>query len=56
MKYFVIATTFDRNKGEQVKRIIGEFDDVLNACIFREAYNSEFKSDAKVVDEFNMFN
>lgn len=56
MKYFVIATIFDRNRGEQVRHIIGEFDDVLNAIIFKDAYNARFHSDAKVVDSFNMFN
>lgn len=50
-KYFeVVATQFSREQGKQVEVVVGRFDNGYYASIFKDAYNEEFKSDARVVE------
>lgn len=56
MKYFVIAMHWDDNRKAQVKYIAGEFDNYMNAALFKTAYNEHYKADAKIVDDFAMIN
>ena len=54
MKYFVIATHWDCKREAQVKYIAGEFDNYMNASLFRDAYNTHYHADAKIVEDFNL--
>lgn len=56
MKYFVIAIHWDCNKKAQVKYIAGEFDNYVNASLFRNAYNNHYHTDAKIVNDFDLLN
>lgn len=56
MKYFVITTHWYDNRKAQVKYIAGEFDNYMNAVLFKTAYNEHYKADAKIVDHFAMIN
>lgn len=56
MKFFVIATHWDSKREAQVKYIAGQFDNYMNASLFRKAYNDHYKSDAKVVEDFELVN
>lgn len=56
MKYFVIATHWDDNRKAQVKYIAGQFDNYMNARIFKEAYNDHYKTDAVIVEDFGLIN
>lgn len=56
MKYFVIATHWDDTKKAHVKYIAGEFDNCMNADIFKKAYSNFHKSDAMIVEDFTLLN
>ena len=56
MKFFVIASHWDYNKRALVRYIAGEFDDYMNAALFKTAYNERYKADAKIVDDYEMIN
>lgn len=56
MKYFVIATKWDDNRKAQVKYIAGQFDDYVNASLFKRAYNDHYKADAKIIEDFALIN
>lgn len=56
MKYFVIATKWDDNRKAQVKYIAGQFDDYVNASLFKKAYNDHYKADAKIIEDFTLIN
>ena len=56
MKYFVIATHWDDKRQAPVKYIAGEFDRYMNAVLFRDAYNSYYSTDAKIVEDFDLLN
>lgn len=56
MKYFVIATHWDDKRKAPVKCIAGEFDRYMNAVLFRDAYNSYYSADAKIVEDFDLLN
>lgn len=56
MKYYVIATRWDYNRSVKVKYIAGQFDDYVNAILFKNAYNEHYEADAKIVDDFAMKN
>lgn len=56
MKYFVIATKWDDNRKAQVKYIAGQFDDYVNASLFKRAYNDRYKADAKIIEDFALIN
>ena len=49
MKYLVIATHWDDEKKAQVKYIAGQFEDYMNATLFKRAYNEHYHADAKIV-------
>lgn len=51
MKYFVIATHWDNAKNDQVKFIAGEFNNYMNASLFRDAYNEHYKASAYIISE-----
>ena len=55
-KYYVIATVWSEEHKNQVKVIAGEFDNHMNATIFRDAYNEHYNTDAIVADEWAMLN
>ena len=56
MKYFVIATKWDDNRKAQVKYIAGQFNDYVNASLFKRAYNDQYKADAKIIEDFALIN
>lgn len=55
-KFFVIATHWDDQEKAQVKYIAGEFNNFVNASIFKDAYNEHYKANAVIVDDFAMLN
>lgn len=55
-RYFVIGTHWDDEKKAQVKYVAGEFNNWMNAALFRNAYNEYFKADAHVVEESALLN
>ena len=56
MKYFVIATCWNDEKGKAMKCIEGEFDSYMNASIFRDAYNKYYSANAKIVEDLELLN
>lgn len=56
MKYFVIAKHWDNNREAQVKYIAGQFDNYMNASLFRKAYNEHYCTDAVIVEDFALIN
>lgn len=56
MKYFVVATKWDNNREAQIKYIAGEFDNYMNASLFKKAYNEHYSADAKIIEDFNLLN
>lgn len=55
-KYFVVATVWSVEKNCQIKKIVGEFNDMVFAVLFKNAYKERYSADAKIVDEFTMLN
>ena len=55
-KYFVIATKWDNAKRKQVQYIAGTFDDIINAKLFKDAYNEYYRSDARIEDTTMLLN
>lgn len=49
MKCYVIATKWSEKEKKQVKFVAGEFDEYMNAHIFKEAYNEHYSADAHIV-------
>ena len=56
MRYFVIASKWDREKECIIKTIVGEFTEYIMASIFKEAYNEHYRANAKVVEESKLLN
>lgn len=56
MKYFVIATHWDDNRKARVKYIAGQFDNYMNASLFKKAYNDYYSADATIVEDFALIN
>lgn len=56
MKYFVIATHWDDNRKAQVKYIAGQFDNYMNASLFKKAYNDYYSTNAIIVEDFALIN
>lgn len=56
MKYFVIAIHWDDKRKAQTKYISGEFDNYMNASIFKKAYNAHYSADAVIIEDFAMLN
>lgn len=56
MKYLVVAVKWDSEKCEQVKYIAGQFDSYFNAELFRNAYNNNFKANAKIIEVDKLIN
>lgn len=56
MKYFVIATHWDDNRKAQVRYIAGQFDNYMNASLFKNANNDHYKADAMIVEDFSLIN
>ena len=50
-KYEGIATVWGRKENKQIKVVVGTFDKVTNAIIFRDAYNKTYRSDAEIVEK-----
>nr|DAT47667.1 MAG TPA: hypothetical protein [Caudoviricetes sp.] len=56
MKYFVIATHWDDTRKAQVKYIAGQFDEYMNASLFKKAYNDHYKANAVIIEDFALLN
>ena len=56
MKYAVIATVFSRDVNDQVKKIVGTFDEYYLATIMRDAYNEKFSTNSYVVNMSDLVN
>lgn len=56
MKYFVVATHWDRERKAQVKYIAGQFDSFVNASIFQKAYNEKYSTNAIIVNDYELIN
>ena len=56
MKYFVIATCWNYEKGKTMKCIEGEFDSYVNASIFRDAYGKYYGTKAMIVEDLELLN
>ena len=56
MKYFVVAVVWDSKKNAQVHKIIGTFERITDAVIFKEAFNEHYHSNAGIVESFDMVN
>lgn len=56
MKYFVIAIHWDDHRKAQVKYIAGQFDNYMNASLFRKAYNDHYSTSAVIVEDFELIN
>lgn len=50
-KYEVQATVWGRKEGKQIKVVVGSFDKITNAIIFRDAYNKTYRSNAEIVEK-----
>lgn len=50
MTYFVIAKHWDDEKKAQVNYIAGQFDNYMNASLFKNAYNEWYHADAVIRD------
>lgn len=50
MKYIVIATKWSGEEEKQVKYVAGEFDEYMNAALFRDAYNKYYSASAYIVE------
>lgn len=50
MKYMVIAIKWSSEEQKQVKYVAGEFDEFMNASIFRDAYNKFYSANAYIVE------
>ena len=50
MKYMVIATKWSEEIKTQVKYVAGEFDEYMNASIFKQAYNEYYSANAYIVE------
>jgi hypothetical protein len=56
MRYLVIATVWSETHKKQIKKIMGTFNDYLNAHIFAEAYNKYYKADAVIEEAAALIN
>lgn len=50
-KYEVWATVWGREEGKQIKVVVGTFDKITNAIIFRDAYNKCYKANSEIVEK-----
>jgi hypothetical protein len=55
-KYFVVAMHWDSKTKKQVRCIVGEFGNFINAEIFKESYNSYYHSNSEVVNSLDLLN
>ena len=49
-KYFVVAKRWSDEKKEIIEYIAGEFDEYMNASIFRDAYNKHYSAHSRIVE------
>lgn len=47
-KYYVIAKRWFEEHQEIREYVAGEFDNFMNACIFKDAYNEHYKTSAYI--------
>lgn len=55
-KFFVIAMCWNKEGIAQEKFVIGEFNTLLNAIIFRNAYNEHFSTKSYVISDRELLN
>lgn len=56
MRYLVIATAWSEEHERQTKKIVGAFDEFMNAHIFAEAYNKHYKANAVIEEAAALIN
>ena len=56
MKFYVVAKKWDSKQKAVVNYIAGEFPEYHLAVWFRNAYNEQLRTDAKVVTEDELVN
>ena len=56
MKIYVIAKRYDNETNSIVTRIVGEFDNIANAAIFKRAYTNFYSNPATIVTEDELLN
>jgi len=49
-KYYVVAIKWDDNEKKQVEKVLGEFDDYMNANIFKQAYYKIYSCSPRIVE------
>ena len=55
-RFFLISKRWDDTSRTQIKYITGEFESLVNARIFRDAYNENYCTDAVIVTEYELLN
>ena len=55
-RWYVIAKHWDEERKEQNFKIMGEFDNYMNAHLFQTAYNEYYHADARIYDEYTLIN
>ena len=55
-RYSHLFSHWDDNRKAQVKYIAGQFDNYMNASLFKKAYNDHYKTNAVIVEDFALIN
>lgn len=50
-KFKVVATIWDANLEKQIKVVVGEFDRLANARIFKKAYEDHYSAETELIYE-----
>lgn len=50
MKYYVLAQKYDRKAGEVILTVVGSFNDFMMAWLFKDSYEAEYKTKAKITE------
>lgn len=56
MKFYVVSSYWDDTCSDQVKFVVGEFNDKTNASLFARAYNEENCTEAFIVSDYTLLN
>ena len=56
MKYFVIANKWGNKRSAIVRYIAGEFDNRINAQIFKDAYDAHYCTCVKIIESLDLLN
>ena len=55
-RYYVVAIRYNSELGRQEEYIAGEFNDYMNADIFRAAYDEKYKVTSLLINESILLN